>query len=41
MTNEKSAKAAGRIAAKVWAGEGFRAWLLADPAAVRALALSA
>ncbi|TWB15223.1 putative ribosomally synthesized peptide [Nitrospirillum amazonense] len=36
MTNEKKAKAAGRVIAKAWADEDFKVRLLADPAAVLA-----
>ncbi|MFV3127225.1 NHLP leader peptide family RiPP precursor [Niveispirillum sp. KHB5.9] len=32
--NEESAKITGRIIAKAWADEGFKARLLADPTAV-------
>ncbi|MDG3439615.1 NHLP leader peptide family RiPP precursor [Nitrospirillum amazonense] len=34
MLNEENAKVGGRIIAKAWTDEGFKARLLADPAAV-------
>ncbi|MEA1648114.1 NHLP leader peptide family RiPP precursor [Nitrospirillum sp. BR 11164] len=34
MTNEENLKITGRIIAKAWADEGYKARLLADPAAV-------
>jgi hypothetical protein len=34
MLNEENAKVGGRIIAKAWADEAFKARLLADPAAV-------
>ncbi|MEA1671874.1 NHLP leader peptide family RiPP precursor [Nitrospirillum sp. BR 11163] len=34
MTNEETAKITGKIIAKAWVDDGFKARLLADPAAV-------
>lgn len=34
MTNEETAKITGRIIAKAWSDPGFKARLLADPAAI-------
>ncbi|MEA1648111.1 NHLP leader peptide family RiPP precursor [Nitrospirillum sp. BR 11164] len=34
MTNEETAKITGKVIAKAWADEGFKAKLLADPATV-------
>ncbi|MEA1648112.1 NHLP leader peptide family RiPP precursor [Nitrospirillum sp. BR 11164] len=34
MTNEETAKIAGKIIAKAWVDDAFKARLLADPAAV-------
>ncbi|MEA1671872.1 NHLP leader peptide family RiPP precursor [Nitrospirillum sp. BR 11163] len=36
MTNEENLKITGKIIAKAWADEGYKARLLADPAAVLA-----
>ena len=34
MTNEEQSKALGKLIAKTWADDGFKASLLADPAGV-------
>jgi hypothetical protein len=36
MTNDEQAKTYGKIVARTWADEGFKARLMADPAAVLA-----